>query len=288
MLTILFSCAGEDNDRVDELTKENADLKRTIKSQDSVVTRIGVGAKFVNSYLDSLARLEQAIQADLSAEQNDSVIADKVKSIARLAHLNRKIIEDLRSTIGEDNLAAKLLLDHVVRLDEKVKAQEMSLAKLKGELGSLGGELNQMLGEYAELQTEYMLKSEGLDKYKSKAEDLEKELSLKEQILSDKENELSRVYYFFGSKKELSTIGITKKSNLFSQELNENINLNALNKADSRELGELDVPSTSIKLLSDHPENSYELKVGEHKTTIVIKDSGKFWSITKALIIQTN
>lgn len=289
LLAAAFGCGSDAQDpRVHELENENAQLQRKIASQDSIVTRIGVGAKFVNAYLDSLDNLESSLNEDLATKQNDSVVAGKVKSIVRLAHLNRSIVDDLRETLGKDNLAAKLLLDHVVRLDDRVKAQEMKIAHLNNALGKMGGELSAALAEYTTLQQEYKAQSADLGKYKTKVQSLETELTRKEQAILDKEAQMNRVFYFFGNKKELAAMGITKKSNMFSQELNENINLEALNEADIRTLKTLDVPSATVKLLSDHPASSYQLSPGTNKTRITINDPAKFWSLTKALIVQTN
>ncbi len=107
---LAFGCAEEPDVNVEALVQENADLKKKVAEQDSIVTRIGAGAKFVNAYLDSLDQLESSIKRDLADQEQDSIIVDKVKAVTQLVSLNRHIVEDLRKSLGEDNLAAQLFL----------------------------------------------------------------------------------------------------------------------------------------------------------------------------------
>ena len=155
-----------------------------------------------------------------------------MKSVTSLVNLNRNIVENLRESLGKNNLAAQLLLDHVVSLDEKVKAQEVRIAIMNRDLNELGAELNDVLGEYSELQTEFDLQSQGLSKYKDQVKNLESELTSKEEELMIREQKLNTAFHFFGSKKELQAMNIIKKANLVTFELNEDINLSQLNKAD--------------------------------------------------------
>ena len=173
------------------------------------------------------------------------------------------------------------------KLVKKVKSQEMKIATLNRDLDELGGELRDILGTYADLETQYQLQAEGLKKYKTQVQDLESELTKKEEELVERENKLNTAYYFFGDKKELQSMGIIKKANLLTFELNENINLGQLNKVDIRKFSDLKIPTIGVKIISDHPESSYRVIEAGNQTTLVIVDAQKFWSITKTLIIQT-
>lgn len=224
----------------------------------------------------------------MAEQEGDSVILEQVKSVTSLVNLNRNIVENLRESLGKNNLAAQLLLDHVVSLDEKVKAQEVRIAIMNRDLNELGAELNDVLGEYSELQTEFDLQSQGLSKYKDQVKNLESELTSKEEELMIREQKLNTAFYFFGSKKELQAMNIIKKANLVTFELNEDINLSQLNKADLRDFNDLTIPTKAIKIISDHPSASYQISGSGNSSTIKIANPGSFWSITKTLIIQTD
>ncbi|MEQ9188833.1 MAG: hypothetical protein RLP15_13955 [Cryomorphaceae bacterium] len=287
LIGIAGGCSSGSDADVDQLTSENERLRKQVKAQDSVVTRIGVGAKFVNAYLDSLENLESAIRRDLASQAADSVIVGKVKSMTSLVSLNRHIVQDLRSSLGEGNLAAQLLLDHVVRLDTKVKAQELKIAMMNKDLKELGAELSGVLGEYADLQTEYDLQSRGMRQMKDQVKNLEVELTKKEEELDVRERKLNTAYYFFGTKKELLSMNIIKKANLLTFELNEDIKLTQLNKVDTRVFDALTIPTKGLKIMSDHPAASYTITEINGSSSIRISDQVAFWSITKTLIIQT-
>lgn len=117
---------------------------------------------------------------------------------------------------------------------------------------------------------------------------LEGELTEKEKELDARERKLNTAYYFCGSKRELQSMEIIKKANLVTFELNEDINLNQLNKVDTREFTELMIPTKEIKIISDHPASSYVVTENDGKSKLKITAPGSFWAITKTLIIQTN
>ncbi|NQV53281.1 MAG: hypothetical protein HQ500_08855 [Flavobacteriales bacterium] len=288
MLALMAGCGSESDVNVDELVQENQDLKKRVRIQDSIVARVGVGAKFVNAYLDSLEHLEASIKHGLAEQASDSVIIAQVKAVTSLVNINRNIVDNLRNSLGKNNLAAQLLLEQVVSLDKRVKAQELKIAVMNRGLNELGAELNDVLGEYAELQTEYDLQSQGLSKYKDQVKDLESELTSKEEQLVIRERKLNTAFYFFGSKKELQSMDIIKKANLVTFELNEDINLDQLNKVDVREFNGLTIPTKAIKIISDHPSASYKISASGKSSSIKITNAGNFWSITKTLIIQTD
>lgn len=287
MVLSFTACNQADEAMISKLEHQNDSLGRMIEIQDSIVARVGIGAKFVNAYLDSLDGLEQSIRKQLHHRDNDSIIVAKVKALTSLVQINRSIIDDLKSTLGEGNLPAQLLLDHLLRLDNKVKMQEVRIAMLNNDLEEMGDELRSVLGVYAELATLFEHQKNGLAQYKTQVQELESQLQEKSETLESRETSLNTAYFYFGDKKELLSMGILKKSNFITQELNENIRLSELNKVDIRYFESIMLPVSNFKIISKHPENSFRIITVDEGVKLVILDSKHFWSVTKTLIIQT-
>ena len=58
--------------------------------------------------------------------------------------------------------------------------------------------------------------------------------------------------------------------------------------SDKRTLTTLPLNATKVKVLSSHPENSYELIEENGQKTLKINNPDKFWSLSNYLVIQKN
>ena len=66
-----------------------------------------------------------------------------------------------------------------------------------------------------------------------------------------------------------------------------NANMDYFTKADMRELKSINTYAKSAKLLTSHPESSYNMVRDENKMyTLNIVDHVAFWSVSRYLVIQ--
>ena len=71
--------------------------------------------------------------------------------------------------------------------------------------------------------------------------------------------------------------------------LSEDFNSDYFTKVDIRELETIPLFRTKFKILTNHPENSYEiLSDSEEIKTIKILDKEAFWSVSKFMVAQVN
>ena len=92
---------------------------------------------------------------------------------------------------------------------------------------------------------------------------------------------LHTAYFFMGTRKELraNDINVKDKDSGYRTSL--------FTPIDIRTFDRLATDSKSAKILTKHPEGSYELTRGEDKKyTLVIKNPTDFWNASKYLIIQ--
>ena len=71
--------------------------------------------------------------------------------------------------------------------------------------------------------------------------------------------------------------------------LTEDFNEDYFTRIDIREVEEIPLFRPKYKILTNHPEGSYEMLNGEEDTkTIKILNKEDFWSISKFLVVQVN
>ena len=85
--------------------------------------------------------------------------------------------------------------------------------------------------------------------------------------------------------KEGGFIGLGKVERLNSQ-----INIHTLNVLDIREVSSFPLNSKNVELVTEHPQDSYEIVKNEEENKVdklVIVDPERFWESTKVLVMLT-
>lgn len=255
--------------------------------------------------IDSLARLQ-----NLSAEE----IQDYVTLINTLSTSidSLNIAEgDLQSVSREGTPASQreLLKQKVAALSNAVTNQRAMLEKLKSNLSASGAKNAQLQNLIAFMQKQLDEKDAMIAQLQADLEDKNKSienLTAAATMLTNKNNELAttvvaqneaienqtnkmnEAFVKVGTKKELKDLGIIEGGTLFKKKkLNaENIDKSLFQKVDQRSYSSLTLQSTSPKILTQMPADSYELTRNGSTTVLTITNAQRFWSVSNVLIIQ--
>ena len=103
------------------------------------------------------------------------------------------------------------------------------------------------------------------------------------------QNEMLNMGYFIvGTKNELKEAGIIK-TNLFNIKLDiDPSQIDKFTAVDLRNFNEITIKSKKIKVLSQMPKSSYEIKNNNDNTsTLVIINTDEFWRFSNYLVIQS-
>ena len=114
--------------------------------------------------------------------------------------------------------------------------------------------------------------------------DLTSQNDQKAQTIDQQTVELNTAYYVIGLRKDLKTKGV-----IVGDKVSQKVNPESYNKVDIRYFTELSLNVKRAKLLSTHPEGSYEMVMkGKIIEKLVVKNAKSFWSISKFLVIETD
>lgn len=114
---------------------------------------------------------------------------------------------------------------------------------------------------------------------------------LLEENKSQKEN-LERKYFAYGTKKQLKSkkLLITDKNLLRlprKRELNPNMSNEEFSSINMYTDTKIPIAGTGAKLISSHPDGSYEIQPKENDLTmLIVKDPDAFWKSTNYLVVQ--
>ena len=119
--------------------------------------------------------------------------------------------------------------------------------------------------------------------------DLVAENEAKSATLASQDKALNAAWFVFGTASELKEQKIISKKFLQKTKVLENKDFNKdyFTQIDIRTDKEIKLYSKEAKLLTAHPEGTYELKKdAKGQLTLVITNPNKFWSISRYLVIE--
>lgn len=194
-------------------------------------------------------------------------VEENISMISNLLADNNARIAELEEKFNESDLKNTKLQKTINRLKRDLKAKNEEISKLYKDLEAKNFKIdsllveNQMVGQRAAELT-------------ALSEAQQTQLQAQDQALHT-------AYFFMGTRKELKANDINVKDK------DSGYRTSLFTPIDVRTFDRLETGSKSAKILTKHPENSYELVRDENKIyTLVIKNPENFWNASKYLIIQ--
>jgi chromosome segregation ATPase len=276
LLSIVFACQEaptksnpKDTERISELESQIKQIKFDEQQKDLIIDESLIFFDEVQANLATIEFKKNEIKAlteteNLTSEDKNWII-EQIKHIQSLREINTRKINLLSKKVFDSNIKINELNSMIERLALEIQDKDNQLVELEDQL-------MQMDKQYSQLFDEYLKKT---------------------SIAEELENELNRVFYTYGSEKELienhvlqkknGILGIGKKIYL-SDAFNEKhfTEINRLSKT------ELMIEGQSLKLITNHPISSYELIPNGNSTKLTIKNPTEFWKISKYLVITSD
>jgi hypothetical protein len=182
--------------------------------------------------------------------------------------------------------------EQIERLQKKLKANDIELDGLRKVLTNLQRELDDKVARIAALQAELLEKNiriaeldSAVIMLTSDVNTLHKMADQQQELIEQQVLQLNAAWYVYGTAKELKDQNILKSGKVFSST---DFNKNYFTEIDVRDDKVFPLYAKHAKLLTTHPEGSYELSSDEDKQlTLSIVDVDAFWSVSRYLVIQT-
>ena len=266
-LLLLTACGGKTDtsaleQTIDSLRQANQQQQNSLQEMTTFVTTMSDG-------MNAIAQQENMIFNN-GGNEGTSLDKEQLKS-----HL-----ETLANTLTEQRSKIKALSD-------SLKARGADLSKMQGLIDNLTRQLEekdkviaqlrqdveQKNFSIADLQKKLNVAMAGSAKYEQRAAKAEKELAT-----------ITSAYVLMGTKEALLDGGyIDKRKHVQTETMPKG----DFTKVNIYQFTELDIPTRSPKLLTDHPRKSYSIeKIDKENRKLVITNPQLFWSSSRYLIIQ--
>ena len=267
LTALLMACGGKTDtsaleETIDSLRQVNQQQQSSLQEMTTFVTTLSDG-------MNAIAQQENMIFNN-GGNEGTSLDKEQLKS-----HL-----ETLANTLTEQRSKIHSLAD-------SLKARGADMSKMQGLIDNLTQQLDEKDKIIAQLRKDIEQKSFSISDLQNKLRVAMAGSAQYEQRAAKAEKELATIttaYVLMGTKEALTDGGyIDKRKHV----LTESMPKGDFTKVNIYKFTELDIPSRSPKLLTDHPRKSYNIeKVDKENRKLVITNPQLFWSSSKYLIIQ--
>lgn len=272
---IMASCGQKTQEEVERLQQENLELKEQLSTNEGTFNEF-FGS--LNQIEENLALIKEKENIISQGTQNDlegradkmELINEDIRLIGELMEKNRQLIARLNRDIRNSNVKVTEFEKMVARLNDQIQEKEIEIEVLKDELGRMN------------LRVDYL--SATVDTLQEVARE-------RGRIIEEKISEINTAYYIMGSRRELRDWGVITREGGFlgigrTNRLRSDFDHSNFTMVDITLAREITIAGKEPLFITTHPEGTWEYKVEDGVTYLVILDPVKFWSASRYLVIE--
>ena len=273
----LLSSCGE-MQRNKSLKAENDSLNLALAERDAELEGIMEAFNEVQEGFRLINEAENRVDLNNSSREGATAaqkIRDDIHFITEKLQDNRNRIAELEEQLKNSKYASSQLKKAITNLKEELAAKTQQIETLQIELASKNIRIAELDDAVAGLN--------------QNVADLTAENKAKEAMVASQDKALNVAWFVFGTSSELKDQKIISKKFLQKTKVleDDDFNKDYFTQIDIRTDKEIKLYSKEAKLLTAHPEGTYELKKdAKGQLTLVITNPNKFWSISRYLVIE--
>lgn len=275
-VAVLTSCGNMG--RNEALKAENDSLNIVLAERDAELE--GIMAAF-NEVQEGFRLINEAEnRVDLQSESMEGrsasqKIREDIRFISEKLQSNRERIAELEKQLNNSKYASSQLKKTIENLKKELESKTQQIETLQTELASKNiriAELDDVVAGLTQNVNELMADNKA-----------------KTKVMVGQDKALNAAWFVFGTTSELKDQKIISKKFLQKTKVLEDKDFNKdyFTQIDIRKDKEIKLYAKEAKLLTTHPEGSYELISDEKgELTLMIVEPNKFWSVSRYLVIE--
>ena len=251
---------------------------------DSLAVVLGEKEEALNRTMQAIAEIQEGFRAINEAEGRVSIVSQGSEGFSEAKQLKEDILF-IQQKMEENR-------KQIENLERQLKAGNAETESIRKVLANLRAELSSKVESITALQNELAQKNIRIAELDSAVvmltgdvNALQKITDAQQQTIEEQTFRLNAAWYVYGTAKELKDQNILKNGKVF---VSTDYNKNYFTQIDVREDKVFPLYAKRAKLLTTHPEGSYEFTKDEEKQlTLCILDPEAFWSVSRYMVVQT-
>lgn len=274
LVTLFFACNTDElENKIAELEAQKLEANGNLEGKETLIVDFIGSMNEIEANLATIKERENIITTrfDKGNMEMDNNMKDQIMGDIDL--INNLLLEN------KDKMAAL-----TARFRKSEKQSNLKIKELKTMIESLAQRMQEKDSEIADLHTQLAEANKQLmvifEEYNNRIEEL-----------GDKEDKLNTAYYCYGSSKELSDHKVITKEGGFigigkTQKLSKDFNKEYFTKVDISLTSEIELMSKKVKIITNHPSDSYKIEGKDGSAEkLIILDAKSFWASSKYLVI---
>ena len=235
----------------------------------------------IENALESVRAQENIIMME-NQEGNTNKAVSEINAIQQTLQENRNKINDLEKQLAAQGASSKALQQTVSRLKKQLEEKDTYIASLKDEL-------QQSRQQIADLNEQVTDLSQNIDELNSNLDVMNVQNAAQQATIQNQDAMLNTVWIAIGPQQTLVEKGIVSKGGLFQASAinKEGFDKSQFVQSDKRELVNIPLNTKRPKIMTTHPESSYQLTESEEGNVVLqILDKDAFWSMSNYLVVS--
>lgn len=285
LLPLLLCCThGYEKQQQSLMEASKQDLATAVQERD----RLLVLVKEVYDDMEQIQQLEN-VMATGSGDFSHKRLLTDINALKDTLQQRRRQLHDLEEALGRSAVSNDRLQETIHTLRTQIDSQMEEIESLRRQLTAAGRHIGVLNNRVDSLNAAVSTVKGERNAALETSQRLGRSSQRYEQQSQQLENELNTCYYVAATKKELKAhriidSGFLRKTRLMKGDFDKG----SFAVQDKRTLAVLPLPGRKAKILTNHPEGSYELTEENGRKTLRITDPRRFWSLGNYLVIQTD
>lgn len=262
-----------------------------LAERDSLYTEAVAAKGGFDNALNTINEIENALEAVRAQENiimmenqegNTNKAVSEINAIQQTLQENRQKIENLEKQLSDQGAKSKALNQTVSRLKKQLEEKDTYIANLKDEL-------QQSRQQIADLNEQVSDLNENINELNSNLDVMTVQNAAQQATIESQDAMLNTVWICIATQQVLVEKGILSKGGLFqSSEISkQGFDQSQFMQGNKRDLDLIPLHTKKAKIMTNHPESSYQLKEGEEGSlSIQILDKEAFWSMSNYLVVS--
>ncbi|MBQ8958430.1 MAG: hypothetical protein IJ057_08035 [Bacteroidales bacterium] len=281
LMVVAVSCNVERSEKYQSLMAERDSLYT-----EAVAARGGFDQALntineIENALESVRAQENIIMME-NQEGNTSKAVSEINAIQQTLQENRNKINDLEKQLAEQGATSKALKETVNRLKKQLEEKDVFINNLKDEL-------QQSRQQIANLNEQVTDLNQNITELNSNLDVMTVQNAAQQATIDNQDAMLNTVWVCIATQQALVERGIVSKGGLFqaSEISKQGFDQSQFMRRDKRELDNIPLNTKKEKIMTNHPEGSYQVTETEEGNKVLqIIDKEAFWSMSNYLVVS--
>ena len=262
-----------------------------LAERDSLYTEVVAAKGGFDQALNTINEIENALESVRAQENiilmenqegNTNKAVLEINAIQQTLQENHNKINNLEKQLAEQGSTSKALKQTVSRLKKQLEEKDVFINNLKDEL-------QQSRQQIANLNEQVSDLNENINALNSNLDVMNVQNAAQQATIENQDAMLNAVWICIATQQVLVEKGIVSKGGLFqpSEISKQGFDQTQFMRGDKRDLDIIPLNTKKGKIMTNHPEGSYQLKeTDEGNKVIQILDKEAFWSMSNYLVVS--